>query len=97
MNLVQLLPYYIHDTVAPWAKPHAVRVIVRENLRGDGTRRCSLRGKGNKAAKREARIANDLAYRDTPFLPLLPAEVDRLAEQWSESRTFPPRRALVHP
>lgn len=75
MSIAELVPIYTEGPVA-FSKREAVSAIV-----GARMARSIATGKGNKAAKREA-----LAM--MPREELTEQDVDRLAEQHSEGRTY---------
>ncbi len=67
-------------------KAEAVALVTESRLE-----RAEACGKGNKAARREAIVRS---FDFTDDTPLSERDVDRLAEQWTESRAFKPRKAM---
>lgn len=84
MSLAELLPFYTDKLAVPFAEARAVKVLVASRL---SVR--NARGKGNKAAKRAARIRSAMACDGSPLV-LTPRDIDILAERYAHRRMTVP-------
>ncbi len=83
---------YKVDEKVPWEPRKAVHTLVAANLLSGHRHRCSERGAGNKAARREA-LVRSLSESNNP-LPLTPSDIDRLAEEWQHRRKILPKENI---